>query len=157
MTAPPQLHELEAEIMDEMWGRGEATVRDVQQALNARGGKVRAYTTLLTVMTRLDAKALLLRRRAGRFDVYAPVMSREEYLQARAEAEVAAYSSGEAGEVTVACFATAISAVLSPAITVTTTWPGCVWTGVCAPGAKSSTCKARSYSPAGMTAGVRYW
>ncbi|HEX4817839.1 MAG TPA: LysR family transcriptional regulator [Nonomuraea sp.] len=34
----------------------------------------------------------------------------------RAEAEVAAYTAGEAGEVTVACFATAISAVLSPAI-----------------------------------------
>ncbi|MER6006685.1 LysR family transcriptional regulator [Nonomuraea angiospora] len=34
----------------------------------------------------------------------------------RAKAEVAAYATGEAGEVTVACFATAISAVLSPAI-----------------------------------------
>ncbi|NUR91077.1 MAG: LysR family transcriptional regulator [Nonomuraea sp.] len=34
----------------------------------------------------------------------------------RAEAEVAAYTTGEAGEVTVACFATAISAVLSPAV-----------------------------------------
>lgn len=34
----------------------------------------------------------------------------------RAQAEVAAYTTGEAGEVTVACFATAISAVLSPAI-----------------------------------------
>ncbi|WP_188194310.1 LysR family transcriptional regulator [Nonomuraea sp. SYSU D8015] len=34
----------------------------------------------------------------------------------RAEAEVAAYAAGEVGEVTVACFATAISAVLSPAI-----------------------------------------
>ncbi|MGN9843492.1 LysR family transcriptional regulator [Nonomuraea sp. H19] len=34
----------------------------------------------------------------------------------RAEADVAAYTTGEAGEVTVACFATAISAVLSPAI-----------------------------------------
>ncbi|NUP61570.1 MAG: LysR family transcriptional regulator [Nonomuraea sp.] len=34
----------------------------------------------------------------------------------RAEAEVAAYTTGEAGEVAVACFATAISAVLSPAI-----------------------------------------
>ncbi|NUW37409.1 LysR family transcriptional regulator [Nonomuraea sp. SMC257] len=34
----------------------------------------------------------------------------------RAEAEVAAYASGEAGEVTVACFATAISAVLAPAV-----------------------------------------
>ncbi|MEV0148681.1 MULTISPECIES: LysR family transcriptional regulator [unclassified Nonomuraea] len=34
----------------------------------------------------------------------------------RAEAEVAAYATGEAGEVTVACFATAISAVLAPAV-----------------------------------------
>ncbi|MFK4039185.1 LysR family transcriptional regulator [Nonomuraea wenchangensis] len=34
----------------------------------------------------------------------------------RARADVAAYAAGEAGEVTVACFATAISAVLSPAI-----------------------------------------
>ncbi|MET9250490.1 LysR family transcriptional regulator [Nonomuraea sp. NPDC003709] len=34
----------------------------------------------------------------------------------RAKAEVAAYATGEAGEVTVACFATAIGAVLSPAI-----------------------------------------
>ncbi|MFI6738753.1 LysR family transcriptional regulator [Nonomuraea sp. NPDC050451] len=34
----------------------------------------------------------------------------------RAKAEVASYATGEAGEVTVACFATAIGAVLSPAI-----------------------------------------
>ena len=89
-AAPPPLHELESEIMEEMWGRGEATVRDVQQALNGRGGKVRAYTTLLTVMTRLDAKGMLVRRRAGRLDVYAPALPREEYFQTRAEAEVAA-------------------------------------------------------------------
>src|SRR3954452_17771154 len=90
MSAPPPLHELESEIMEEMWGRGEATVREVQQALNARGGKVRAYTTLLTVMTRLDGKGLLVRRRAGPLDVYAPVLSRAAYLEARAEAQVAA-------------------------------------------------------------------
>ena len=58
--------------MEELWARSEATVRDVQEALNARGDKVRAYTTLLTVMTRLDGKGLLVRRRAGRLDVYAP-------------------------------------------------------------------------------------
>jgi predicted transcriptional regulator len=87
---PPALHELESEIMEEMWGRPEATVRDVQVALNARGEKTRAYTTLLTVMTRLDGKGLLNRRREGRFDVYAPAISREDYLAARAEASVEA-------------------------------------------------------------------
>jgi predicted transcriptional regulator len=90
VSAPPALHSLEHEVMEEMWGRGEATVRDVQQALNARAEKERAYTTLLTVMTRLDGKGLLVRRRAGRLDVYAPALTREEYLRARAESEVAA-------------------------------------------------------------------
>ena len=90
MTAPPPLHELESEIMEEMWGRAEATVRDVQVAVNARSEKTRAYTTLLTVMTRLDGKGLLVRRRSGRLDVYAPALTRDEYLRARAEAEVTA-------------------------------------------------------------------
>ena len=90
MPPPPVLHALETEVMEEVWRRREATVRDVQEALNARGGRVRAYTTLLTVMTRLDGKGLLVRRRAGRLDVYAPALSREAYFQARAEAEVAA-------------------------------------------------------------------
>jgi len=88
-TLPP-LHALESEVMEELWARSEATVRDVQEALNARGGKVRAYTTLLTVMTRLDGKGLLVRRRAGRQDVYAPALTRDAYLQQRAESEVAA-------------------------------------------------------------------
>ena len=92
---PPVLHcTLESEVMEELWARSEATVREVQEALNARGGKVRAYTTLLTVMTRLDAKGLLVRRRAGRLDVYAPAIARDAYLQARAEAEVARAGRG---------------------------------------------------------------
>ena len=90
MSAPPALHALEGEVMEEVWGRGEATVRDVQEALNARGDKTRAYTTLLTVMIRLDGKGLLVRRRSGRLDVYAPAMTREEYLRRRAQTEVAA-------------------------------------------------------------------
>jgi predicted transcriptional regulator len=88
--APPPLHELESEVMEEVWARREATVRDVQESLNARNEKARAYTTLLTVMTRLDGMGLLVRRRAGRLDVYAPAMSREAYLEARAAAEVSA-------------------------------------------------------------------
>ena len=87
---PPPLHELETEIMEEMWGRAEATVRDVQVALNARSAKTRAYTTLLTVMTRLDGKGLLVRRREGRVDVYSAALPRDEYLAARAEASVEA-------------------------------------------------------------------
>jgi predicted transcriptional regulator len=104
MRLPPALHELESEIMEEVWRRGPCTVRDVLDALNARSGVQRAYTTVMTVMHRLDGKGLLRRERRGRHDVYAPVFSREEYAQARAGAEVGALVS-EYGDVALAAFA----------------------------------------------------
>jgi len=87
---PPVLHELETEIMEELWARDEATVHQVRDALNARTDKIRAYTTVMTVMTRLDGKGMLRRRRDGRTDVYSATIGRDAYLEARAEAEVGA-------------------------------------------------------------------
>src|ERR1700750_1460222 len=85
---PPALHELEAEIMDAVWAGGEeTTVRQVMEELNANSSPDRAYTTFMTVMARLGDKGLLKRRREGKTDIYRPVMSREDYLAARAEAE----------------------------------------------------------------------
>ncbi len=86
---PPALHELESEIMEEMWASGEASVRAVMEALNRRA-KPRAYTTFMTVMARLHGKGLLDRRREGRTDFYMPVHSREEFLEARARSGVEA-------------------------------------------------------------------
>lgn len=104
MTFPPPLHELESEIMDELWRRGEGTVRDVMEALNGRGGAQRAYTTILTVMQRLHAKDLLRRERHGRQDAYLPALTREEYAEARAGLQVGALVS-EYGDVALAHFA----------------------------------------------------
>jgi predicted transcriptional regulator len=84
---PPALSELEAGVMDEVWRRDEVTVREVLEALNA-GHKQRAYTTIMTIMSRLHRKGLLQRKRKGKTDVYRPVMSREEYLDVRAQREV---------------------------------------------------------------------
>ena len=85
---PPALHELEAEVMDELWSRGEASVREVMEALNAKAPKQRAYTTYMTIMARLDSKGLLERRREGKTDFYTPVYAREQYAELRAQAEV---------------------------------------------------------------------
>ena len=74
--------------MDELWRSGEAPVRAVMEALNRRVKQKRAYTTYMTVMARLHKKGLLVRRRDGNTDFYTPVQSREEYLAARARAEV---------------------------------------------------------------------
>ncbi len=84
---PPPLHELEAEVMKQVWRRESATVRDVLEALN-RGRKQRAYTTIMTIMGRLHEKGLLTRERIGKTDVYSPSMDHDAYLQARARAEV---------------------------------------------------------------------
>ncbi len=101
---PPPLHELETEVMEEVWDGGERTVREVLEALNARSRPQRAYTTILTVMQRLHAKDVLRRDRDGRRDVYVAVLTREQYAQARAEAEVGALVS-EYGDVALAHFA----------------------------------------------------
>jgi predicted transcriptional regulator len=85
---PPPLHELEAEVMEELWRSGEAPVRAAMDSLNKSAPHERAYTTYMTIMARLYKKGLLVRRREGKTDFYAPSLSREEYLAVRARTEV---------------------------------------------------------------------
>jgi predicted transcriptional regulator len=87
---PPPLHELESEVMEQLWSSGEATVRAVMEALNAKTRRDRAYTTYMTIMARLHRKGLLARRREGKTDLYSPAHTREEYMRLRAGAEVEA-------------------------------------------------------------------
>jgi predicted transcriptional regulator len=101
---PPPLHELEAEVMDVVWDRGEVSVRDVMEELNARTRRDRAYTTFLTAMHRLHGKGMLRRRREKKTDLYSPAYSREEYAELRAEAGVAALVD-EYGDAALAQFA----------------------------------------------------
>ena len=74
--------------MEQLWKSGEASVRSVMEALNQVGDKDRAYTTYMTVMARLHTKELLIRRREGKADYYAPAYERDEYIALRASAEV---------------------------------------------------------------------
>src|ERR1700719_850616 len=87
-SAPPSLHELEAEVMEELWSQREATVRTVMESLNERTSKKRAYTTYMTIMARLYRKGVLARRREGKTDIYAPKLDRDEFMASRARAEV---------------------------------------------------------------------
>src|ERR1700742_793768 len=111
--APPALHELEAEIMGEVWRQGETTVKLVMEALNKKAKPPRAYTTYMTVMRRLSDKDLLDRTRSGRHDTYAPRLTREQYQEQRAGAEVRGLVD-EFGDVALAHFAKSLS-TLDPA------------------------------------------
>ena len=85
---PPPLHELEAEVMEELWRSGEAPVRAVMDALNGHTSKKRAYTTYMTIMARLHKKGMLVRRREGKTDFYTPSHDRDQYMALRARAQV---------------------------------------------------------------------
>jgi predicted transcriptional regulator len=87
---PPPLHELESKVMDHVWTLEEASVRDVLHAINLGASRALAYTTIMTILQRLDRKQVVKRRREGKTDFYSPRWSRDAYMQARARAEVAA-------------------------------------------------------------------
>jgi predicted transcriptional regulator len=88
MSLPPALHELESRVMAAVWAQGEATVRSVTDAVAEEADGPRSYTTILTVMTRLDSKGFLDRRREGKRDIYVAAVDQEVYRRARSEAEV---------------------------------------------------------------------
>jgi predicted transcriptional regulator len=102
--ATPRLHELEALVMEEVWRREPATVRDVMDALNKGARKPRAYTTVMTIMDRLYRKGLLDRRSERNTYFYTAHLSRDEYADARAQTEVDALVK-EWGDVALVHFA----------------------------------------------------
>lgn len=101
----------EREALEEVWRQDPqgTTVRAVLEAINARDEKQRAYTTLMTVLGRLHEKGLLERRRRGNADVYRATLTREEYMAARAQAEIDKLV-GEYGDVALAGFVRRVSA-----------------------------------------------
>jgi predicted transcriptional regulator len=71
------LGDLEADIMEFVWKDSPASVRDVYEQL-ARKRPI-AYTTVMTVMSRLAEKGLLKREQYGRAYHYFPTQTREEF------------------------------------------------------------------------------
>jgi len=69
------LGKLERQVLEQVWQRGEVSVRDVYVAFEERI----AYTTLMTTLDRLYKKQILDRRKDGRAFLYSPTVSNEEF------------------------------------------------------------------------------
>src|SRR5579863_2812478 len=69
-----QLGPLEQRMLEALWAKGSATVRELVEA----GCQDLAYTTVMTTLDRLFKKGLLTRLEEGRAFRYAPRFSREE-------------------------------------------------------------------------------
>ncbi len=74
LGSPGQLGPLEQRLLEALWSRGTATVRELLE----HGIEDLAYTTVMTTLDRLFKKNLLAREVEGRAFRYAPRFTREE-------------------------------------------------------------------------------
>jgi len=86
---------LELGCMNALWPSGEATVRQIQEAL--RPTRPRAYTTIMTILDRLAQKGIVQRRKSGRAWVYRANMSADEARAHAVSQVVDGFFGGSAG------------------------------------------------------------
>lgn len=79
---------LAAAIVREVTALGEARVADVVQGLRRTQRRAHAYTTIMTVMSRLYEKGVLERDRRGRQFVYRPSAAEAELIDRLSEVAV---------------------------------------------------------------------
>ena len=74
--AEPKLTKLELQIMEALWTRGQASIREIQEAFPEKNRP--AYTTIQTTVYRLEGKKALRRvKKVGNFHIFAAAISRD--------------------------------------------------------------------------------
>jgi len=74
--AGPKLAKLELQIMETLWTRGQASIREIQEAFPEKGRP--AYTTIQTTVYRLEGKKAVKRvRKVGNFHIFEAAVSRD--------------------------------------------------------------------------------
>ena len=71
--------EKELEILQVLWRRGPAAVKDVHEELG--GDDTNGYTTILKLMQIMNEKGLLTRQRSGKMHLYEAVASQDRTRQ----------------------------------------------------------------------------
>jgi predicted transcriptional regulator len=96
------LGELQLDVMEAVWESQPVSVSDVLNTLNEQNRNL-AYTTVMTIMSRLAEKGWLVSEKRGRAFSYRAVHSREE-AEAAAVGEVVRALLEDFGEVAIAQF-----------------------------------------------------
>ena len=72
----PKLSKLELKIMETLWTKGSASIREIQEEFP--GTNRPAYTTIQTTVYRLEGKKAVRRtRKVGNFHIFEPAVSRD--------------------------------------------------------------------------------
>ncbi len=74
--ARPTLGDLQHAIMAVLWTRGEATTAEVHEALRQERGL--AFTTIATMLRKMEDKGVVTHRADGRQFVYRPTVSEDQ-------------------------------------------------------------------------------
>jgi BlaI family transcriptional regulator, penicillinase repressor len=75
MMTLPKLTKLELQIMEALWTRGEASIREIQETFPEKERP--AYTTIQTTVYRLEAKKAVRRvKKVGNFHIFEAAVSR---------------------------------------------------------------------------------
>ena len=74
--AAPKLSKLEFLVMEALWGRNDASIREILDSLPAK--RRPAYNTIQTTVYRMEAKGVVRRvRKVGNFHMFAASISRD--------------------------------------------------------------------------------
>jgi BlaI family penicillinase repressor len=74
--AGPKLSKLELQIMETLWTRGQASIREIQEEFPEKDRP--AYTTIQTMVYRLEAKSAVRRlKKVGNFHIFEAAVSRD--------------------------------------------------------------------------------
>ncbi|HYT68308.1 MAG TPA: BlaI/MecI/CopY family transcriptional regulator [Vicinamibacterales bacterium] len=95
---------LELRVLEALWRRGDATVRDLCEDFPAA-----AYTTLMTTMERLHRKGVLERRKSGRAFVYRATSTRSELESGLITRAIQPLLSGDSAHPVLSCFVEEVS------------------------------------------------
>lgn len=96
---------LELEVMKILWSKEEATVQEVLAEVNKRNEY--AYTTIMTIMNRLDKKKILTRNKVGKGYKYKARYDEDELVQQTSSKKVEQLL-GNYGDIAIAQFVDAI-------------------------------------------------
>lgn len=77
MSRNSQLASLQLAIMRVLWERGEASVADVRETLEAEGREL-AYTTVATMLAKMEKKGQVAHRAEGKAFIYRPALGQEQ-------------------------------------------------------------------------------
>lgn len=92
--AEPKLSALETKLMKELWARGACSIREIHEAVSKK--ERLAYTTVQTMMYRLEAKGAVRRtKKIGNAHVFEATTSRAS-VQSRAVNELLGLFGGRA-------------------------------------------------------------